>query len=127
MRHASVGWTKSGQRTTLGLGVGWEEDLYEVDSSLNRKRASVEGTLGRQLTRALHLQLVATWLSNDYGEIGYDDDEWRAGLGLTWNLGRHFYLEFDADHYDRSSSNPTSEYDENRYFVRLGWRNTAEQ
>ena len=81
----------------------------------------------RRLTRELRLRLIGSLYKNDYATVGYDDTEWRAGLGLSWNLSGRLFLELDADHYDRSSSDPLTEYDENRFFVRLAWRNIAGQ
>lgn len=120
--YASLGWTFTAPRTGFAVSTTWEEDEQELLSALDRERFMIAARAHRQLTPRLRAQAVADFRRNDYGTVGFDDDETHLGLQLAWSAGRQLSVEFELEHFMHDSSNPLNEFDETRAFVRLAWR-----
>lgn len=123
-RHASLGWQFVGPRTQLELSAGIEDDEYENVSLFDRKQTNYLASASRQVTPRFTVRLQGSLHSSDF-DTGADDDELRYGLFLSWNASGRLYIEPEIERFDRNSSNPLSEYEETRYFLRFAWRNTG--
>lgn len=123
-RRVSLGWQFTTPRTGINLSVGHEEDVYENSSLLDRERQYVQASASRQITPRVTLRATGSLYSSDYDTADQDDDETQLGLYLSWNVSGRLFLEADLESFNRDSSNPLSEYDEIRAFLRLAWRNT---
>lgn len=123
--HASLGWQFSAQRTQFNLSAGWEQDEYENQSLLDRERNFYQASASRQITPRVSLRAQGSLYSTDYDTSNQDDDEAQFGAYLSWNAVGRLYIEVDLEHFKRDSSNPLSEYDETRAFLRFAWRNSG--
>jgi hypothetical protein len=122
--YASLGWSFSRNRTSIGLGIGWSEDSYEEivgTPSLNQTLVSVDAQFGRQVTSRLTLQLQARYGQGDF-ENGPDYEELTSSAGLTFQISRRVSLNVMYDYYDRQSDDP-SEGTENRIWLSIGYGN----
>lgn len=124
-RHASLGWRFAAPRTGFSMTAGWEEEVYETLTVLDRTRQEYEANIWRQLAPRLRLTLRAALLSNDYESTTFDDEEVQLGARLSWNIAGRLYAELDVDRYDHESSDPLQQFDEVRTFLRFAWRNTG--
>lgn len=123
--QVSLGWQFTTLRTTFTISAGYEEDDYDVSEQLNRERQNFQISASRQITPRLTLRARGSLFSSDYDTAGQDDDETQFGLQLSWNASGRFFVELDVDNFNRDSSNPLTEYDETRAFLRLAWRNSG--
>jgi hypothetical protein len=123
--HASLGWQFTTLRTTFSVSAGYEDDDYETSDLLNRERQNFQVSASRQITPRLSLRAQGTLFNSDYDTADQDDDETQFGLYLSWNATGRFFVEVDVENFNRDSSNPLSEYDETRAFLRFAWRNSG--
>lgn len=123
-RHASVGWQFAGPRTGFLLSAGYEDDQYENDTLFDRERTSYVASVNRQVTPRFSVRLEGSLHSTEF-DSGVDDDEVQFGLHLSWNATGRLYIEPEIERFDRNASDPLSEFEETRYFLRFAWRNTG--
>jgi hypothetical protein len=114
-----VGIAFSRTRTRFGIGVDWSEEEHEQEQETNREVFAVEGYFVRNLRTTLTLSLEARFNSEEYGSLGFEDERLEFGASLGWQLGRNFAVDFQYDYSQRTASEDTSEYDENRFGIRL--------
>lgn len=108
-------------RTSVELGLSWQEQTYDEGSALDRELASWELTLARNLNRRISMNVSYFSVSQEFVLGGQQDDDRRAGVGLAWRLGRNSEVGIQAVHYERSSSIPGSVYRENRVFLSFSY------
>ena len=120
-RYANLGWTFARNRTEVNLSAGYTEERYERQTSLDRDVLIASASLRRELGRALDLTLSAR-LEQEEFESGFDDDDWRAGAEFSWNVGRRAVIGLRLFHFERTSSDPATEYDENQAWLTVGYR-----
>lgn len=124
-RHATLGWQFNAQRTNVMLSAGYEKDEYDNQSALDLKRNFFQASAQRLITPRLTLRIQGSLYSSESAATSQEDDETRFGLGLSWNAVGRLYVELDVDKFNRDSSNPLTEYNETRAFLRFAWRNTG--
>lgn len=124
-RHAALGWHYTAQRTEFQLSVGYEENEYESSSALDRERQFLTASASRQLTPRLTLRAQGTVGSSDFNSADQDEDETQLGLYLSWNATGRLFVELEIENFSRDSSDPLTEFEETRAFLRLAWRNSG--
>lgn len=124
-RRASLGWEYTAQRTQFQLSAGYEENEYETSSAFDRERQFLTASASRQLTPRLELSAQGSINNWDYDSTGQEVDETQLGLYLSWNATGRLFVEVDVENFSRDSSDPLTEYDETRAFLRLAWRNSG--
>lgn len=116
-----IGWT--GNRTTAGLDLTWNERQYQVS-----ERDQTDWGIGARVSRELSPELRATarvaWTNYDYGELGSfesdtedDVDRWQAGILLTRQLSMRSSVSAGYDYRSNlftSDSGSGRSGDENR-------------
>jgi hypothetical protein len=123
-RHVSIGWQFTTPRTQFSLSAGHEEDAYETTTLLDAEREIYQVMASRELTPRLSLRAQGSLFSSSFDVADQDDDETQLGLTLSWNATGRFFVDLELQHFNRDSSNPLTEYDETRAFLRFAWRNT---
>jgi hypothetical protein len=128
--YGSAGWQYVRNRTTIGVTVRWEKDIYPGLSSLDVTRPGAELNIQRRLTRALTAQLAGTWYKTDYihailtepvsGSTEYANAI--IGASLAWRHGRGLEIRLRCEHDSYSVMNGNTGYKENRVFLTIGYR-----
>lgn len=121
-RYFELGWSTIGERSRLGIGVNYRQELYESLTALDRDVTEVYVDYGRSLTEAMHLSLGARYEMEEYDDGSYDDDRLELRAGLDWDLSRKVFIGADYELYKGDSNSPLREYDENRAWLRFGYR-----
>ena len=105
-------------RTTLGLGIGVTEELYETET-LDRRRYDVQVRAERLMTPRLTGLASARWTNNQYesDDADREDTDYEYRLEFRRDLGRRSSLSFVGLYASRSSDDPLNEYDEIRGYV----------
>jgi len=124
-RHATLAWRLTGPRTGFLLSGGYEEDVYETLTALDRTREQYQASVWRQITPRLRATVRAAQQSSDFDSAAFDDEEMQLGLELSWNVSGRLYIEVTYDDISHDSSSPLQEFDETRAFLRFAWRNTG--
>lgn len=124
-RHLSLGWNFAAQRTDLFVSVGYEEEGYETTTLLDRERQLYQALVSRRITPRFSIRAQALHYRTDFSFASQEDDETQLGLAFDWNLAGRLYLLLDLEQFERNSTNPLSEFDEQRAFLRLAWRSSG--
>ncbi len=123
-RHATLEWRFAAQRTGAGFSAGYNEDKYENQTALDRKREDYDADLYRDVSPHIRLSLRAAYQSSDYDNASFSEDERLFGASLSWNVSGRLYVDLSYDDIHHDSSNPLQDFDEGRAFLRIAWRNT---
>jgi hypothetical protein len=127
-RHASLAWQFNRHRTSLSLGGQWSDDTYEESPALDRDRLSWNASVGRQISNRLSLSLQGELSKEEFATTGDSFETIEIGASVNWQLGPTIGLRLDLLRSDRSTSDATGEYAENRAFLSLVYRSgTARQ
>jgi hypothetical protein len=121
-RYFDLGWTTSDERNRLGVSVSYRQELYESLTALDRDVAGIYVDYGRSLSEALRLSLSARYEMEEYDDGSYDDDRLDLRAGLDWDLSRKVFVGAEYQLYKGDSNSPLREYDENRAWLRFGYR-----
>lgn len=121
-RSVAAGWNFSRNRSSIDVGVAWDEDRYETQSALDRTTLAWNASFERDLSPLLTVGVLASLTDEDFDTTGQTADELRYGATLDWRFARRLGLRLLAERYDRDSSDPLGEYVENRVFLTLFYR-----
>jgi uncharacterized protein (PEP-CTERM system associated) len=121
-RYFGLGWTTRGQRGQFGLGVNYRQELYQTQTALDRKITEVYANYSRGLTEALRMSLGGYYEMDKYDSGAPDDKRLRLDAGLAWDVSRRVFVSADYEYYKGDSSSSTLSYDENRAWLRVGYR-----
>lgn len=124
-RHATLGWHFAGRRTQFELSIGHEEDRYDSTALFDREWQFFQASASREITPRFHARIAGSLYSSNFSTTNQDDDETQYGIYLSWNIVGRLYVHLDAERFSRDSSDPLTEFDESRAFLRFAWRNTG--
>lgn len=120
-RFASLGWDFQYNRTSFGLAAQVRKEDYENIGSLDRKTTSYSGYFTRQLSRRMDFRMQVQLEEEDFGSLGFEDQELLANASLGWTLGRMTGLRLQYDRFDRDSTDNGTGYTEDRVSLFLTW------
>jgi hypothetical protein len=123
--EASAEWQFTRRRTSIGLGVAFEERSYETQSQFDSKSIYYRADFARQLRSTLRFETHATLVSEDF-ENGVESDTLSLDALLDWQFGRRVGLQFRLERSDRSSSMGTGEFTENRAYLGFTFRGSRQ-
>jgi hypothetical protein len=106
-------WGRSAFTTTLSA----RSEDHEVFDEFNRDQYRATLTYTRDLTHNVSMDVRGTYLDEEFVETDFAFDQWGAGFGLRWQLGRQFSLRANVDHFVGSSDDGTRDYTENRGYI----------
>ena len=109
------------ERSAFTAVVSARSEDHEVFSAQNRDQYRGTVTYSRELTHDISLDLRGTYLDEKFTETGFAFDQWGAGLGMRWQLGRQFSLRARVDHFVGSSDDGTRDYTENRAYIGISY------
>lgn len=113
-----LGYRVTGRRTNIGLfATDSRQTRFEDGNEV--RFSSVVARFSRSLSRALALNLRASWDERKgEGEVGgflaRDSETWRAGFSITHRLGNNTSLNYGYEFMSRDSALAGDEFDENR-------------
>ncbi len=121
-RHAAIIWQFSGLRTELMLLASLEKEVHERETDLDRKRNFFRAVAEREIGSRFSVRAQASFYRFDFENGGQQDDETELALYLSWNAAGRFHVEADVEQVSRDSTDPLTDFDETRVFLRLVWR-----
>lgn len=121
-RFASLNWQFHRNRTSLALGANWSDDSYDETPELDHNRLAWTASIGRQMSNRLSVSLNADLGKEEFEASGQTIDSMEIGASATWQLGPTLGLNLELSRSDRSTSDATGEYVENRAFLSLQYR-----
>jgi len=119
-RNVDLAFSMERNRTSIELGLRYDDDDYLRDTGLDVVRKELGLSLKRQLTPTFSGRLFGSFDSNDYDESDIDFDDTHYGVGIEWRAGRHLGLDLSFEHVARDSDT-VADYDENRVNLMLAW------
>lgn len=118
---ASLSFDFDRNRTAFGFSVRAENERYETQTEFDRDLLEWGVFFLRRLSPVLDVSLFGRLESQDFRNVDFSNDDLDIGLQANWTLGRRFSLRFQLDRIDRDSSNPATDYVENRASLRAVW------
>jgi len=117
--HASLTWGFNRHRTSLNIGVDWDDDEYENQAALDRTMTSINVAIDRRLGARIGAGLSARFMDEDFDTagLGAKTDEYSAWL--TWDIGQSVGLRLTLERSDRDTSTGTGNYVDNRGFLTI--------
>jgi len=125
--HALLDWQFTAPRTEIMLSAGYENDVYENQSELDRERYVYTAFAERGILPRLSMRVRAMFNSYEFVESGQENDETEYGLGLIWNISGRLFAEGEVYRFERDSTDIATQYDETRFFLRFSWRNVSRE
>lgn len=125
-RHASLGWTSEGLRTSVGLSIGVADENYERSDVFDRQLYSAGLNVSRAVgvrtsfSAAIRYQRYDFEASDvaDNAELGYS-------LAFSWRPGRRVGIELSGERREFTSDGGAVDSDETRYWLRLTYSHQA--
>ncbi len=112
------------------LGVGQSQnatDIASVDSGGHlteyQESTVVYADINHRLTSKLMASLIGRYVYSTYESGAYSsasDDEFNAGINLSYQITQHFSAEVGYNYDDLQSSIPGVQYDRNRVYIGVG-------
>ncbi|HEU4780903.1 MAG TPA: hypothetical protein VFS58_13555 [Steroidobacteraceae bacterium] len=124
---AELGWQFDRPRTSIDVFVSYDNNVYDSQPELDRKRLMVSSALERHLSNRLLGRIRIAWDTEDVALDGSEADEFRVSLGASWRFGRDTGIELWGERIDRDSNTTSGggESVENRIFLTLFYRPPA--
>lgn len=97
--HAGSGLGMQGARTSLMVDFTWNEDNFETNPSLDRRRLIARSTVHRQLFSRLGARAGGTWSTDSYISSGLGMRELSVNAGLDLRITRNLFADLDYDNY----------------------------
>ena len=115
--YAYVTWTTDWPRSAINIELSARQETHEILTDLDREQLAALFTWSRRMTANIGLNLRGGYTDEKFTVSGLRFDEWVAGFGLNWQLGRNFGLELTANHFEGSGDGAGRDYDENRAYI----------
>jgi hypothetical protein len=119
--YAYLTFATDWERGGLTLLLSGRSQEHEVFTDLDRDQYRATLTVTRELTRSVSLDVRGTYLDEKFTNTGFGFDQWGAGLGLRWEIGRRVSLRARVDHYVGTSDDGTRDYTENRAYIGISY------
>jgi hypothetical protein len=118
--HAGSGLGLSGAHTSMVVDFTWNEDNFETNPTLDRRRLTARSIVHRQLFSRLGASAGGTWSTDSYVNSGQGLRELSVNAGLDLRITRNLFADLDYNGY---RTNPISSGaiagTENRVWLRL--------
>ena len=118
----TLGYTRLGERFTLRASGYYAEEDYENNQLLNQQNHGVLATLDYRISPLMSVGVFANMDWEDFTEADLDSREDEYGLRFSYSILRNLDLNLEASQADRSSNEPTNEFEETRYYAAIIWR-----
>ena len=111
-----------GGRTTLGLGVSYDNEDYE-DVGRDTDTQAIRLRLTRRLTQQINLSFSVSAEKQDFSDQNDEIDTLRGDLLLDWAVGRRLSIGFGVAYEEQTSDSDISnrDYDEWAGIVRISY------
>lgn len=118
----TLGYTRLGERFTLRASGYYSAEDYEYNAQLNQQNRGILATLDYRLTPLASVGVYGSLDWEDFDEADVDSREDEYGLRFQYSILRNLELDFEVSQAERSSNEPTNEFDETRFYVAVIWR-----
>jgi hypothetical protein len=119
--YGYLSFTTDWERSSFTAFLSARQEDHEVFSELDREQYRATVNYSRDLTRNLSVDLRGTYLDEKFTETGFAFDQWGAGIGMRWQLGRQFSLRATVDRFVGSSDDGSRDYTENRAYIGISY------
>lgn len=109
------------ERTRLNLVALYSDEDYEGDATLDREVRRLDLSVTRSFTRKIFGELGARTLSRKFLGLDRDDRDVQYTLALGYWITPTFSARLSFQHFDRSSNQDVTEFDEERVFLRFSY------
>lgn len=117
--YVTLGWSYERNRTGFDLFGSWNDQSYESDPLFDQSLSTLSGSIYRDFSTRLRVQLGASYAEADFEEPNSNYEEISANATVSWRLSRSLSIGLTYDHFDRTSDIPDGGYKENRYWLSL--------
>jgi hypothetical protein len=125
--YATLEWNYQRNRTGLGFGGGYFKETYQAGQGLDENRLTFDAHASRRLTPNIEATLMANYeRDNFYDVLGNSTLGTVSGL-LTWRASRMVSVVLEYDHARRESDLRTTEYTDNRGWLKIRYGRTPDQ
>lgn len=97
--HAGSGLGMQGAHTSMVVDFTWNEDNFENNPSLDRRRLTARSIVHRQLFSRLGARAGGTWSTDSYVSSGLGMRELSVNAGLDLRITRNLFADLDYDNY----------------------------
>jgi hypothetical protein len=125
--YASLSWNFLRNRTGLDLSLDSSREIYQDVNTQDRERWQATAGLSRRVTPQLEASLLLAYAHENYLHILGDAREADGSILVTWQAGRMLMLSARYDYFDRSGEVPSTEFTENRFWLRIGYGRMPER
>jgi hypothetical protein len=123
--YAYLTFATDWERSSLSLLLSARSQEHEVFIEQDREQYRGTLTYSRELTRNVGINVRGTYLDEKFTNTGFAFDQWGAGFGVRWQLGRNVSLRANVDHFVGSSDDGTRDYTENRAYIGIGYARSS--
>lgn len=109
-------------RTRFSVGGGYSQLNYVVDTGLDEDSWFGFTQLSRRFTPRLQGFLTYRIEKKDFEDVGQDDTDQTAELGLDWRAGKSLFLTLGYNYSDSDSSSFTNTYTSNVVYLTVSYR-----
>ncbi len=124
--YGTIEWTYQRNRTSFGVGAGYYRAIYETATQLDENRASYDAHVSRRLSPTIEASLSANYERDGFYNVVGNATEYTATALMTWRTGRMVSIVFEYDHSRRESELRTTEYTDNRGWIKIRYGRTPD-
>jgi hypothetical protein len=124
--YGTLEWNYQRNRTTFGFGGGYYRVLYQTNDLLNENRTTFDAHASRRLSPQLELSLVGNYERDGFYNVIGNATQFTATALLTWRASRMIAVVVEYDHSRRESDLRTTEYIDNRGWLKLRYGRSPE-
>jgi hypothetical protein len=125
--YATLEWNYQRNRTGFGFGGGYFKETYQAGQGLDENRLTFDAHASRRLTPNIEATLMANYERDSfYDVLGNSTLGTVSGL-VTWRASRMVSVVVEYDHARRESDLRTTEYTDNRGWLKIRYGRTPDQ
>ena len=114
-------FTLDRSRTSIDIVALFSDEDYEGRSDLDRKSTQLNFAITREFTRKVFGELAADTSKREFSLLDRDDRDVQYTAALGYNITEAFSATLSYQHFERSSDQDVTEFDEDRVFLRFSY------
>ena len=118
--HAGSGLGMQGAHTSMVMDFTWNEDAFDSNPSLDRRRLTARSIVHRQVFSRLGARAGGTWSTESNVVSGVGVRELSVNAGLDLRVTKNLFVDLDYDNYRTMPiASSAASGSENRVWLRL--------
>ena len=118
-KYVRLRWEITGHRTGIQASAGVDEQNFELQAPLDRKRYIGTLNITRQLATAITARVTYNYERDDFESSLSDFREATGLVGLNWRVGRRLFVDASVEDYHYTSQSLAGSVNEARIWLRL--------